>query len=128
MRHLGIRPAALVLMLSLVLAAGTPARAEGDPHKVKHIIVIMHENHSFDNYFGALAYAPGSKYHTPGREDRDERDGGCRKGDHACVDGLTCRVDDSGNFKCGIVGTSRVITSSTWNRANGLTEYSRITW
>jgi phospholipase C len=84
-------------LISLVLiAAGIfAARAawgEGDPHKARHIIVIMQENHSFDNYFGALAYAPGSPYHSPGRDDRDERDGGCRQGDHACVDGLTCRV------------------------------------
>ena len=32
--------------------------------KVNHIIIVMMENHSFDNYFGALAYAPGSPYHT----------------------------------------------------------------
>ncbi|HWZ45762.1 MAG TPA: alkaline phosphatase family protein [Candidatus Saccharimonadales bacterium] len=100
MRLIGIRPAVLALMFSLVLAAGTPARAEGDPHKVKHIIVIMQENHSFDNYFGALAYAPGSPYHSPGREDRDERSGGCRKGDHGCVDGLTCRVEATGKVTC----------------------------
>ena len=39
--------------------------AEGDLHKVKHVIIIMQENHSFDNYFGALALAPGSPYHQP---------------------------------------------------------------
>ena len=31
-------------------------------------------------------------------------------------------------MSAGIVGTSRSITSSTRKRANGLTEYSRITW
>ena len=41
--------------------------------KVKHVVVLMQENHSFDNYFGALAYAPWSPYH-PGR-------GECREGD-----------------------------------------------
>jgi phospholipase C len=61
-------------------------------HKVKHVIVIMQENHSFDNYFGALAYAPGSPY-------RHEL-GGCRKDDHDCVDGLTCKTDKSGNITC----------------------------
>jgi phospholipase C len=51
----------------------------------------MQENHSFDNYFGALAYAPGSPYHHPrGDCDRDPDDHGCRKNDHACVDGLAC--------------------------------------
>src|SRR5229473_7998197 len=98
MRSIWMRPPALLLALSLVLTTGQPAFAAGDPHKVKHIIVIMQENHSFDNYFGALTYAPGSPYHAPRREDRDEHDGGCRKDDHSCVDGLTCRVDAAGNF------------------------------
>ena len=89
----------LVLVAAGLFVTRT-AQAEGDPHKAKHIIVIMQENHSFDNYFGVLAYAPGSPYHSPRREDRDERDGGCRKGDHACVDGLTCRVDAAGKFTC----------------------------
>ena len=86
----------VVLFVAGLLAR--PAQAEGDPHKAKHIIVIMQENHSFDNYFGALAYAPGSPYHSPRREDRDESDGGCRQGNHACVDGLACRVDAAGNL------------------------------
>src|SRR5438309_4200026 len=93
MRRFGIRFALPFLVFAAALLAGTTARAAGDPHKAKHIIVIMQENHSFDNYFGALAYAPGSPYHN-----RD--DGGCRKDDHACVDGLTCRVDAVGNFTC----------------------------
>src|SRR5215468_6967562 len=89
-----------LMLLAAGLFIARPAQAEGDPHKAKHIIVIMQENHSFDNYFGALAYAPGSPYHNPRREDRDEHDGGCSQGDHACVDGLTCRVDAAGNFTC----------------------------
>ncbi|HEX8109484.1 MAG TPA: alkaline phosphatase family protein, partial [Kofleriaceae bacterium] len=74
-------------------------------HKVKHVIVIMQENHSFDNYFGALAYAPGSPYHSPRRErgdgdgDADDR-GGCQADDHDCVDGLSCQVDAAGTFHC----------------------------
>jgi phospholipase C len=85
--------------------------ATTDPgvHKVKHVIIVMQENHSFDNYFGALAYAPGSPYHTPGpvrRDHGDDRDRdrgddhGCRPDDHRCVDGLRCRVDRSGAFHC----------------------------
>jgi phospholipase C len=38
------------------------ARADGDLGKVNHIIIMMQENHSFDNYFGVLAYAPGTPY------------------------------------------------------------------
>src|SRR5947199_8159725 len=56
------------------------AHARGDLHRVKHVIVLMQENHSFDNYFGALPYVPGGPY----------RAGPCEKHDHACVDGLTC--------------------------------------
>jgi phospholipase C len=52
----------------------------------------MQENHSFDNYFGALAYAHGSPYHTGFR--------GCREDDHACVDGLSCKTEKDGSLTC----------------------------
>ncbi|HEU4732824.1 MAG TPA: alkaline phosphatase family protein, partial [Kofleriaceae bacterium] len=83
----------------------TARHDEGGIKKVKHVIVVMQENHSFDNYFGALAYAPGSPYHAPrqrhddGDGDRDDRTG-CRASDHDCVDGLTCTVDAAGGFQC----------------------------
>jgi phospholipase C len=66
-------------------------------HKVNHIIIIMQENHSFDNYFGVLALAPGSPYHQP---NRDDPAAGCAQDDHTCVDGLTCQLDTNGNFVC----------------------------
>ena len=76
-------------------------RADGDLQKVKHIIIVVQENHSFDNYFGTLALAPGSPYHQPGGQDRDaEGNNGCNKNDHRCVDGLSCRLDSAGNFDC----------------------------
>jgi phospholipase C len=50
----------------------------------------MQENHSFDNYFGALAYAPSSPY----------RSGPCSSADHKCVDGLTCTAGSSGTLTC----------------------------
>ena len=84
----------LALLLLFVLTIFIPRQAfgNGDLQKVKHIIIVMQENHSFDNYFGALAYAPGSPYHTSF--------GGCGKNDHSCVDGLSCKVDDAGNLTC----------------------------
>ena len=84
----------LALLLLFVLTIFIPRQAfgNGDLHKVKHIIIVMQENHSFDNYFGALAYAPGSPHHTSF--------GGCGKNDHSCVDGLSCKVDDAGNLTC----------------------------
>jgi phospholipase C len=45
-----------LILISLMISV---AHADGDLNKVKHIIIVMQENHSFDNYFGVLAYAPG---------------------------------------------------------------------
>lgn len=96
---------AALLLCSFITAR--PARADGDLRKLQHIIVVMQENHSFDNYFGALAYVPGGPYHSATRFDSvDDRDfshkgfEGCRADDHLCVDGLTCKVDESGEFTC----------------------------
>ncbi|HWZ13241.1 MAG TPA: alkaline phosphatase family protein, partial [Acidobacteriaceae bacterium] len=96
------RIAFLAAFAFLALMFPHSSRAEGDLHKVKHVIIIMQENHSFDNYFGTLALAPGSPYHQPRHDggDRDDRTAGCAKDDHSCVDGLTCQLDISGNFDC----------------------------
>ena len=59
--------------------------------KINHIIILMQENHSFDNYFGVLAYAPGSPYHNG--------NGPCASTDHKCVDGLSCSPG-SGGLNC----------------------------
>src|SRR5579864_8297612 len=67
--------------------------ADGNLQKVNHIIIVMQENHSFDNYFGVLALAPGSPYHPSF--------GACFPDDHKCVDGLVCSVDQTGNYHCG---------------------------
>src|SRR5436853_250034 len=84
----------VALLPPLVLTTFIPRQAfgNGDLHQVKNIIIVMQENHSFDNYFWALAYAPGSPYHT--------RFGGCPKEDHNCVDGLSCKADAAGNLTC----------------------------
>jgi phospholipase C len=71
--------------------AQTPPLASG-LHKVNHIIIVMMENHSFDNYFGALAYAPGSPYHITS--------GACSEQDHGCVDGLACVMNSVGSLTC----------------------------
>ncbi|HYL57728.1 MAG TPA: alkaline phosphatase family protein [Candidatus Acidoferrales bacterium] len=90
-----MKPGAL-LTASLLCAivglsyATTTARADGDLNNVKHIIVVMQENHSFDNYFGALPYVPGGAYHAanpPGNP------GSCPANDHQCVEGLRCHHD-----------------------------------
>jgi phospholipase C len=68
----------------LALASGVPALADGPLTNVKHIIVVMQENHSFDNYFGVLPYVAGGPYHPAAPF--------CSADDHACVDGLTCKT------------------------------------
>src|SRR5579872_1254928 len=82
--------ARLAAAAALSFLLSTSVFADGNLKKVNHIIVVMQENHSFDNYFGALAYAPGSPYHN----------GQCSAGDHACVDGLSCTRDLLGNLTC----------------------------
>src|SRR5690242_13123024 len=84
---------ALVISALLALSAPMSVLADGHLSKVNHIIIVMQENHSFDNYFGALAYAPGSPYHPAAA-------GGCKNGDHQCVDGLACRLDSAGVLQC----------------------------
>jgi phospholipase C len=61
-------------------------------NKVNHIIIVMQENHSFDNYFGVLAYVPGGPYHSSSV--------GCAVDDHRCVDGLSCSVHSVGSVVC----------------------------
>jgi phospholipase C len=85
----------MLVLLSLCLAMGgfgaSLAHADGHLHKVKHIIIVMQENHSFDNYFGVLPYAVGTPY---------ER-GPCAPDNHACVDGLSCkRHPATGAYRC----------------------------
>jgi len=84
------------LFLASLAVAGF-AHADGDLGKVKHIVIIVMENHSFDNYLGALAYAPGSPYHPPGWAPPGA---GCNAWDHRCVDGLSCARDWSGKLAC----------------------------
>src|SRR5262252_2214890 len=102
MRHAAEFRLAFVLSISLLLASALPAPAQPAAEeaptpqrtqlsRVKHIIVVMQENHSFDNYFGVLPYAAGTPY----------RSGPCDDSDHACVDGLSCtRHPTTGAYRC----------------------------
>jgi phospholipase C len=76
------------------LLIGSPrARADGNLQNVNHIIIVMMENHSFDNYFGPLAYVPGSPYHSAKGNGKSRA---CDASDHTCVDGLNCRMPRGG--------------------------------
>ena len=92
MRRFVVPRPALVVALLLGVGRLTSAFGDGDIHRVNHIIVIMQEGHSFDNYFGALAYVPGGGYHNG--------NGVCEANDHSCVDGLTCVADGAGGISC----------------------------
>src|SRR6267154_4942813 len=92
MRYRMIVAASLVCSLAAIATSVAIARADGDLTKVNHIIIVMQENHSFDNYFGVLPYASGTPYHRGG--------GACAPADHTCVDGLRCKRDSAGNYTC----------------------------
>jgi phospholipase C len=81
-----------LVVVSFLLVGCHRALADGNLQNVKHIIIVMQENHSFDNYFGVLGYA-GGPYHN-------SKNGSCPAGDHQCVDGLTCKADLTGNLNC----------------------------
>ena len=79
------------MMIAAAWTTPHTARADGNLQHVKHIIIVMQENHSFDNYFGVLAYAAASPYHG----------GPCAEGDHTCVDGLSCQRNPvNGRYVC----------------------------
>ncbi len=86
----GVRRRLLVSICLAFVPLASTVRAEGNLHRVKHIIVVMQENHSFDNYFGVLPYVSGTPYHA----------GPCASNDHACVDGLSCSFDSGNNLVC----------------------------
>jgi phospholipase C len=122
MRRRAIVAAGLFMSLAALGLWTMTARADGGHHEdngglqnVNHIIIVMQENHSFDNYFGALPYVPGGPYHQCRNQDHggnfsrmsdfgggpgNHGGEGDHGNDHQCVDGLTCKVDSGGNFTC----------------------------
>ncbi len=86
MHESAVRGAKLFWCLAMLGVSAVPASATGNLQSVNHIIIVMQENHSFDNYFGVLPYVPAGPYHP----------GPCTSSDHACVDGLTCALAGSG--------------------------------
>ncbi|MGH7781176.1 MAG: alkaline phosphatase family protein, partial [Candidatus Binataceae bacterium] len=82
-------PAATLAFFAMTLAARGCALADGNLANLNHVIIVMQENHSFDNYFGALPYDPQSPYHPASA-------GPCSSSDNKCVDGLTCTNGSSG--------------------------------
>ena len=85
------RSALLTAVAGAGILAGAPiARADGNLGNLNHIIIVMQENHSYDNYFGVLGYVAGSPYHNAHRRR------GCDATDTTCVDGLRCKPSVGG--------------------------------
>ncbi|HLK11470.1 MAG TPA: alkaline phosphatase family protein [Candidatus Binatia bacterium] len=86
----GMRPRPVAAVLAVVaLAAARPVLADGNLQNVNHIIIVMQENHSFDNYFGALPFASNTPYHNATGWGRHRA---CAATDNTCVDGLACKL------------------------------------
>ncbi len=49
----------LIAALGLLALSASPAYAARGIHKIKHVVIIMQENRSFDNYFGTYPGADG---------------------------------------------------------------------
>jgi phospholipase C len=67
----------------------SPAVSQTDGiHKIKHVVIIMQENRSFDSYFGTYPGADGIPMHdgTPSVCVSDLRNGGCQRPYHDSAD------------------------------------------
>ncbi len=73
---LALAPGAVALDRQQSQARTSAATAASGIHKIKHVIVIMQENRSFDSYFGIF---PGADGIPKGVCIPDPRNGGCRK-------------------------------------------------
>jgi phospholipase C len=87
-RRLGAAALGAAAIVCALVIGSSPVRADGNLQNVAHIIIVMQENRSFDNYFGVLAYVPGTPYHSA----RGRRHRACVDSDHTCVDGLSCKM------------------------------------
>ena len=83
--------ATLVLLLAFLLHAAFGGSKKADQrgiHKIKHIIIIMQENRSFDSYFGTYSGADGIPMEggVPTVCNPDPKNGGCVKPYHDAQD------------------------------------------
>ncbi len=53
------KPVVTAVLLALLSLTATSATSAGQSSPIKHIVVIMQENHTFDNYFGTYPGANG---------------------------------------------------------------------
>ena len=89
--NMHIYSATLVLLLAFLLHAAFGGNKKADQrgiHKIKHIIIIMQENRSFDSYFGTYPGAEGIPMEggVPTVCNPDPKNGGCVKPYHDAQD------------------------------------------
>src|SRR2546423_15522898 len=82
--------AALLTFIALgtTPAASTPYRIDPAIHKIRHVVVIMQENRSFDSYFGTYPGANGIPMRggVPAVCVPDPVKGGCQRPFHSTAD------------------------------------------
>jgi phospholipase C len=86
-------------LLTIGLCSRGSYAAQSSPSglaKVNHVIIAMQENHSFDNYFGVLALAQNSPYHSPAKGNSCAKD----PNPTTCVEGLSCVAHSDGTYTC----------------------------
>ena len=54
-----LRFSSAVLLVVVCTLCARPVFAVDDIHKIKHVVIIMQENRSFDSYFGTYPGADG---------------------------------------------------------------------
>jgi phospholipase C len=89
-----MRPLCLVVLLILLLAPSAQvsfaAATNGGANPIQHVVIIVQENHTFDNYFGTFPGADGIKndppsvhpYHISGRIDDLCHSTACARADY----------------------------------------------
>jgi phospholipase C len=89
---------AAVALAATLACSSSPAAADGNLQNLNHVIILMQENRSFDNYFGMLPYVAGTPYHSAKGSGKKRA---CKTDDNTCVDGLSCHVvKKTGELKC----------------------------
>ena len=87
-----IWPVVLGALLLVMANSAQAAQLGTGLSNLQQIITIFQENRSFDHDFGALRYAQGSSCHPAKASGASN--------DHACVDGLKCRLSAVGALDC----------------------------
>jgi len=59
MKWVALTATAAAAVIATVVVLNAPSHGSGDIHRIRHVVVIMQENRSFDSYFGTYPGADG---------------------------------------------------------------------